>query len=72
VVEHAGDDDNVYFVGTAQELDLVQLDTAPGGQPPLVLEAEARFETADVNEAVRIASSRLGTTYAKAEDQPAG
>jgi hypothetical protein len=44
---HPGDDDNVYFLGDASGMDRVQLDTAPDGQPPFILEADQRLETTD-------------------------
>jgi hypothetical protein len=44
---HAGDDDNVYFLGTGTDLDRVQVETASGGQPPFLIEADQRLETAD-------------------------
>jgi hypothetical protein len=44
---HPGDDDNVYFIGDSSGLDRVQLDTAPGGQPSFLLEADQRLETTD-------------------------
>jgi hypothetical protein len=44
---HPGDDDNVYFLGIGSDLDRVQVDTAPGGQPPFLIEADQRLQTAD-------------------------
>lgn len=46
-VMHAGDDDNVYFLGTVDLPDLVQIDTAPNGQPPFTVEAAERLDTDD-------------------------
>ncbi|MFI1097829.1 hypothetical protein [Streptomyces sp. NPDC020917] len=59
-VTRPGDDDNVYFLGDASVPDRVQLDTWPDGQPPFVVEADARVETSDVAEAVAIAVAWLG------------
>lgn len=44
---HPGDDDNVYFLGTRAHPDLVQIDTAPNGWPPFVVEAAERLDTSD-------------------------
>ncbi|MEV0095090.1 hypothetical protein [Streptomyces sp. NPDC050738] len=57
VVTHAGDD-NVYFLGAEPVLDRVQLDTAPGGQPPFLVEGDDRVvaasEIAETVAAVRL------------------
>jgi hypothetical protein len=47
VMAHAGDDDNVYFLGTPTRPDLVQIDTDPDGQPPFIIEADQRLTTPD-------------------------
>ncbi len=36
-VVHAGDDDNVYFLGDAGRLDAVQVDTSSDGRPPFLI-----------------------------------
>jgi hypothetical protein len=53
-VAHAGDDDNVYFLGDGGGLDRVQLDTGRGGRPPFVIEARDHNQVValDVVEAV--------------------
>ncbi|MBV1856608.1 hypothetical protein [Catellatospora tritici] len=38
VLAHAGDDDNVYFLGDAEHFDRVQVDTHPGGNAPFLVE----------------------------------
>jgi len=58
-VTHAGDDDNVYFVGDGSRRDRIQIDTAPGGQPPFVIENGGRSETSTLAEAFRIIKSWL-------------
>jgi hypothetical protein len=50
-VVYPGDDDNVYFIGDANRLDVVQVDTAVGDQPPFLVEAEQRFVTSDSDQA---------------------
>lgn len=47
IVTHTADDDNVYFIGDASGLDLVQIASAQGGSPPFLIEGIARFETLD-------------------------
>lgn len=56
---HPGDDDNVYFLGDSSDLDRVQLDTAPGGQPPFLIEADQRFQTTDPADAATTIHSWL-------------
>ncbi|GAA3219787.1 hypothetical protein ACFO1B_17865 [Dactylosporangium siamense] len=46
-VTHPSDDDNVYFLGVSPRPDLVQIDTAPHGQPPFIIEADQRIVTDD-------------------------
>jgi len=53
-VTYPADDDNVYFVGDQHDLDRVQIDTYPGGQPPFLIENGGRHQTADTAEAVAI------------------
>ncbi|BCB83154.1 hypothetical protein Psuf_004670 [Phytohabitans suffuscus] len=55
-VTHAADDDNVWYLGR-QGSDLeIQIDSAPGGAPPFILESETALETVDD---VRTALERL-------------
>jgi hypothetical protein len=56
---HPGDDDNVYFIGDASRLDRVQIDTAPGGQPPFLIEADRQAETSDHAEATTLVHAWL-------------
>jgi len=70
-VMHPGDDDNVYFLGDGHGLDRVQVDTCPGGRPPFLIEAEARFETSDVAGAAAVVASWLGSGSVGAGDDPA-
>lgn len=51
---HPGDDNNVYFIGDVSHPDRVQIDTAPGGQPPFLIEANQRAETSDHTEATTL------------------
>lgn len=62
-VAHAGDDDNVYFLGGSSAPDLVQVDTGPGGLPPFLVEADGRagrVTARGVAEAVAAVVARLG------------
>jgi hypothetical protein len=59
-VTHAADDDNVYFLGDERGLDRVQVGTAPGGEPPFLIEADDRVEVSDVAEAAGAICTRLG------------
>jgi hypothetical protein len=59
-VTHPADDDNVYFLGEEHGAGRVQIDTGDDGRPPFVIEAQERFETSDVAEAVAVVSSWLG------------
>jgi hypothetical protein len=61
MVTHAGDDDNVYFLGDELTMDRVQVDTGPGGQPPFLVEADDRVVTSEVAEAVATAVGWLGS-----------
>jgi hypothetical protein len=56
---HPGDDDNVYFLGTRAHPDLVQIDTAPNGQPPFLVEAAERLDTSDAEQAADAARTWL-------------
>jgi len=63
VVSHRADDDNAYFIGDQDGRGRVQVDTWPGGQPPLLIEDDAgRAETSDPREAVRIICAGLDQT----------
>jgi len=53
-VTHPADDDNVYFIGDQHQLDSIQVDTAPDGQPPFLIENGGRHETTDTTEAVTL------------------
>jgi hypothetical protein len=49
-VLHPGDDDNVYFLGDDDHLDVVQIDTTEGGGPPFLMEGLGngrRYVTSD-------------------------
>jgi hypothetical protein len=54
-----GDDGNVYFLGDASGLDRVQIDTAPDGQPPFLIEADQQIRTNDSAQATALAQSLL-------------
>ncbi|MFG1812087.1 hypothetical protein [Streptomyces sp. NPDC049040] len=58
---HAGDDDNVYFLGDESAVDRVQVDTATDGQPPFLVEADDRVVTSEVAEAVATVVAWLGS-----------
>jgi hypothetical protein len=58
-VTHPADDDNVYFIGNDNQFDRVQVDTAPGGQPPFLIENGEQHETTDTTEAVTLIRARL-------------
>ena len=53
-VTHAGDDDNLFFVGDERGFERVHVEVRPGGQPPFLIEGEERFETSDVAQAVAV------------------
>jgi hypothetical protein len=53
-VTHPADDDNVYFVGDEYGRDRIQIETAPGGQPPFVIEDGGRSQISDTAEAVML------------------
>lgn len=60
VVHRDTDDDNVFFVGDETAgLDRIQVDTAPGGGPPFVIEDGERIETSEANQAVGIIFAKL-------------
>jgi hypothetical protein len=51
-VTHAADDDNLYFVGDEYGRDRIQIETAPNGEPPFLIENGGRSQTSDTAEAV--------------------
>jgi hypothetical protein len=59
-VTHPADDDNVYFLGDTSRLDRVQLDTAPNGQPPFLIEAHESMTTSDPTLASTVIQDWLG------------
>jgi hypothetical protein len=59
-VTHCAADDNIYFLGEDNSLDQVQVDTAPHGQAPCILEAAQRHRTSDPTESIAVISARLG------------
>ncbi|WP_055588354.1 hypothetical protein [Peterkaempfera griseoplana] len=67
-VTHAGDDDNVYFLGDEGIRDRVQLDTGPAGQPPFLVEADSRMVTSEVAEAVATVVAWLGSDVGPGDD----
>lgn len=58
-VTHVGDDDNLFFVGDGRGFERVHVEVFPGGRPPFLIEAEERFETSDVAQAVATVRSWL-------------
>src|SRR5215472_1100931 len=58
-VTHPADDDNVYFVGDEQGRDRIQIETAPDGQPPFLIENGGRSQTSDTGEAVSLINRLL-------------
>ncbi|MEV6492848.1 maleylpyruvate isomerase N-terminal domain-containing protein [Actinoplanes sp. NPDC051633] len=56
---HSADDDNVYFIGLGRNLDMVQVDTGPNGQPPFTVEAHARIDTDEPTEALAAIQDHL-------------
>jgi hypothetical protein len=56
---HPADDDNVYFLGLGEEVDIVQVDTGPQGQPPFTVESDDRVDTVDPAEAFAAIVTRL-------------
>jgi hypothetical protein len=58
-VTHRADDDNVYFIGDQNQFDRIQVDTAPGGQPPFFIENGGRYETTNTTEAVTLIGAWL-------------
>jgi hypothetical protein len=58
-VTHPADDDNVYFLGLGEVLDIVQVDTGPQGQPPFTVESDDRVDTVDPAEAFAAIETRL-------------
>ncbi|HYN94973.1 MAG TPA: hypothetical protein VES42_14085 [Pilimelia sp.] len=58
-VSHPADDDNVYFLGDAGRPDRVQVDTAPHGQPPYLIEGHDRRRTTDPATAVALVGTWL-------------
>ncbi|MEU1618495.1 hypothetical protein ABZ479_14505 [Streptomyces sp. NPDC005722] len=67
-VTHAGDDDNVYFLGDESVLDRVQLDTGPGGQPPFLVESDDRVVTSEIAQVVAVVCAWLGSGDVRAGD----
>jgi len=65
---HPGDDDNIYFLGDTSGLDRVQIDTAPGGQPPFVIAADQQVETNDSAHATALVHSLLTNTASSNEN----
>lgn len=59
VATHAGDDENLFFVGDERGFERVHIEVHPGGQPPFLIEDEDRFETSDVAQAVATVRSWL-------------
>lgn len=70
-ITHAGDDDNVYYLGDGSVRDRVQLDTGPDGRPPFLVEADHRVEALDVAEAVAAVFAGLGSGDVGPGDDPA-
>ena len=60
-VTHPVDDDNVYFLGDAEDHNRVQVDTSGNGRPPFLIEGAERLETSDPAEAVATIVTWLGT-----------
>ena len=60
-VTHPADDDNVYFLGDAEEYNRVQVDTRPDGQPPFLIEGTERLQTSDPAEAIATIIAWLNT-----------
>ena len=60
-VTHPADDDNVYFLGDAEDYNRVQVDTSPSGQPPFLIEGTQRLETSDKAEAIATIVTWLST-----------
>src|SRR6185437_2089091 len=60
-VTHAGDDDNVYFLGDERGPGRVQVDTSADGQPPFLIEADDRVETSDIAEAIAVICAWLSS-----------
>lgn len=58
-VTHAGDDDNLFFVGDERGFERVHVEVRPGGQPPFLIEDAERLETSDVALAVATVRSWL-------------
>jgi hypothetical protein len=51
-VTHPADDDNLWFLGDEHGRDRIQIETAPEGQPPFLIENGGRSQTSDTAEAV--------------------
>jgi hypothetical protein len=60
-VKYPADDDNVFFLEDARDVDQVQIDTYPHGQAPFYLQSDAHgvVETGDLAEAVAIVQAWL-------------
>ncbi|WP_186315896.1 hypothetical protein [Catellatospora sichuanensis] len=58
-VKHAGDDDNVYFLGDSTSYDLVQMDSHEDGQPPFYIEGDDTARCTDVATAVAFICDQL-------------
>lgn len=59
LVTHPADDDNVFFVGRGEDLDCVQVDTGPDGQPPFFIEDGGRWAADDPAEVAEIIRGSL-------------
>jgi len=70
VVSRPGDDDNVYFLGVLPRRDLVQIDTAPAGRAPFIVEADQRVTTDDPAHAAAVARDLLIRSLAVAQHDP--
>jgi hypothetical protein len=59
-VTHPGDDNNVWYInGTVRDFE-IQLDTAPGGQPPFIVESNIeREKPSNAADAIKIIRSWL-------------
>jgi len=59
-VQRPGDHDNVYFLGSGDRLDVVQVDTRVNGQPSLLMDAAQRYTTSDPCTAAAVIVRCLG------------
>jgi hypothetical protein len=60
-VKYPADDDNLYFLFFADwnKFENIQVETAPCGQPPFLIENGGRHETTDTTEAVTLLRASL-------------